>query len=160
MERIGVVDWNAFVPLGDGGVGVSGIRHIVGRAWRFGVARTLGGDTNQVAAKVPNQRHVLIGRVIGRGGRSLQSLPQDPSIGLDGELQQRLVPELPALRRKDTTVAWRGAACGQRVVESAAAAQGVDRGGADRGGEQRRNNHKVKFTGLAQNSQVDPAVWL
>ena len=61
------------------------------------MARTLGGDANQV---VNSGRKILLGW-IGGGSPASQSLPRELSLSNDYELLQRFVPELEQLRIED-----------------------------------------------------------
>ena len=58
------------------------------------MARTLGGDANQV---IGPGRKILLGW-IGGGSPASQSLPRELSLSKDYELLQRFVPELEQLR--------------------------------------------------------------
>jgi len=88
----GMIDWGAFTPNGKPGArGLDALRG--GESRGQSMARTLGSDPNQVAVA---GRRTIVGWVSGLW--SAQSLPQDLSIGEDGQLRQAFVPELQSLR--------------------------------------------------------------
>lgn len=88
----GMVDWGAFTPSDNGGVGIAGLASTSGQ---FMMARTLSTEPNQVAAA---GRRVMIAW-IGGGDAASQSLPRDLSLDPDGAgLLQAFVPELQVLR--------------------------------------------------------------
>lgn len=107
QAAVGVFDWNTFVATPGGAVGAAGIEHEPSQPYTFGLVRTLGGDTNQVAPTRGSQRRIAIGEVLrGPTNPVLQSLPRDLSLSPKRELLQAFVPELESLRIHSTAVVW------------------------------------------------------
>ena len=89
----GMIDWGAFTPAGNGGVGVAGV--IAAGDGAYKMARTLSSQPNQVA--VAGRR--IMTAWLDSGSVALQALPRDLSLDPAGAgLLQQFSPELQALR--------------------------------------------------------------
>ena len=98
--EIGMLDWGAFAP--NGVTGAKGLKALKGgQRAGLSMARTLGGDPNQVATA---GRRTLVGS--GAATYTFQTLLQDITLrkGAAGEavvLNQQFIPELQMLRMDD-----------------------------------------------------------
>jgi hypothetical protein len=101
--EIGMLDWGAFAPS-NGAAGAKGTKALNGKLSRgLSMARTLGGDPNQVAK--PGRR-TLVGW--GSASYTFQTLLQDLTLGGMATapfLQQQFIPELQMLREGSTGLA-------------------------------------------------------
>jgi len=98
---IGAFDYSSFTPNGKSGkIGFEAISDNKGLVW--GMARTLGGDPNQV--ETPNQRIVIHAWQKGPDTASAMSLGRDLSLDKKGFLLQQYVPELSILRMPSSHV--------------------------------------------------------
>jgi len=96
-NSMGMVDWGSFTPIAGARVkGVNGLRGDASRA--YSMARTLGGDVNQV---IGGGRRIMFAWLGGFSGASM-SIGRDLSVNSDYELLQQFVPEMKILRRHET----------------------------------------------------------
>ena len=95
-HETGMVDWGAYTLNGNASaIGIDAL--IGGRSRGYSMARTLGGQPNQVATQ---GRRVMVAWV--GTSPAAQSLPRDLSLNAKGELLQAFVPELQQLRNSSS----------------------------------------------------------
>merc|ERR1711998_706078 len=93
---MGMVDWGSFTPITGSTIkGVDGLRGNASRA--YSMARTLGGDVNQV---IGGGRRVMFAW-LGETPASM-SIGRDLSVNEDLDLLQQFVPEMKMLRNHET----------------------------------------------------------
>lgn len=95
-DSMGMVDWGSFTPLP--GTAVKGAPGLSGTASRaYSMARTLGGDVNQVTGGGRRIMFAWLG-----GTPASMSVGRDLSVNKDLQLLQQFVPEMKILRLHET----------------------------------------------------------